>query len=449
MEGLKTFTTFGWQDKIERGCTVEALNRFFGIQERNTSIKIEIIAGITTFLTMAYIIVVNANILSNAGMDKGALIIVTCLITGIATIAVGLIAKVPIAMAPGMGLNAFFTYTLVIGKKISWETALGIVFISGFIFLIMTLVGIRERVVKAIPKSLMHSISVGIGLFIAFIGLRNMGIVTGNKATLVSLGDFQITVVIGIIALFLIIALEALKIKGAILIGIGFATVVGAVVGKLPPVSTASFSISPIFLKLDILGALKWSFIGAIFTLMFTDMFDSVGTIVACSYEAKLVGKDGKIDKLGLMLGLDAAATMTGALFGTSTTTSYIESAAGIEAGGRTGLTSVVNGILFFIAILFLPIFTRVPDYATAPALIVVGMFMIRRIVDIDFTDIELAFPAFITIIAMPLTYSISHGLAFGFISYTAIKILLGKFEDIDIVMWIITIFSILSLVLK
>ena len=428
---------------------MEAVDRFFGITEKNSSIKVEAIAGLTTFLTMAYIIVVNANILSDAGMDKNSLIIVTCLATAIGTIAVGLIAKSPIAMAPGMGLNAFFAYSLVLGMKIRWETALGIVFISGFVFLIMTLVGIRERVVKAIPQSLMKSISVGIGLFIAFIGLKSLGVVVANKATLVSLGKFTPTVVIGIVALLLIVVLEKLKIKGSILIGIAAATIGGAFMGKLPPATNATFTIDPMFLKLDIIGALKWSFMGAIFTLMFTDMFDSIGTIVACSYEAGTVDKDGKIKNLGTLLTLDAVATMIGALLGTSTTTSYVESASGIEAGGRTGLTSVVNGLLFILAIFLLPIFTRVPAYATAPALIIVGMFMIKRITEIDFTDIEVSFPAFITIITMPLTYSISHGLAFGFISYTLIKVLLGKFKEVDIVMWIIAILSVISLVAK
>lgn len=430
---------------------MEAINRFFGITERKSSFKVETIAGITTFLTMAYIIVVNASILSEAGMDRNAIIIVTCLVTGISTIIVGLVANVPIAMAPGMGLNAFFAYSLVLNPemKINWQTALGIVFISGFVFLIMTLIGIRERVVKAIPDSLMKSISVGIGLFIAFIGLKNLGIVKASPATLVTLGDFTPMVIVGIVTLLLIVVLESMKIKGSILIGIAVATIAGAFLKVLPPATTAHFSIAPIFMKLDIVGALKWSFLGAIFTLMFTDMFDSVGTIVACSYEAGLVDKDGKIEKLGIMLTLDAIATMMGALMGTSTTTSYIESAAGIEEGGRTGMTSVINGLLFITAIFLLPIFTRVPDFATAPALIIVGMFMIRRITEINFTDIEVAFPSFITLITMPLTYSISHGLAFGFISFTLIKVLLGKFKEVDIVMWVIAILSAVSLVVK
>jgi len=429
---------------------MNAIDRFFGISKSNSSVKVEVIAGITTFLTMAYIIVVNANILANAGMDKNALIIVTCLATALATIAVGLIAKVPIAMAPGMGLNAFFAYTLVLGRKISWQTALGIVFLSGFIFLILTLIGVREKVVNAIPGSIMRSISVGIGLFIAFIGLKNLGIVVDSEATLVTLGQLNDPkVLIGLAGLLLIIILETFKVKGSILIGIIFSTILGAVFGKLDPPTTATYSISATFLKLDIVGALKWSFLGAMFALMFTDMFDSVGTIVACSYEAGLVEKDGTIKKLGLMLGLDAAATMTGALLGTSTTTSYIESATGIEEGGRTGLTSVVNGFLFLLAIILLPIFTRVPSYATAPALVIVGMFMMRQIVNIDFKNIDVAFPSFIAIVAMPLTYSISYGLAFGFISYALIKIFTGKFREVNPIMWIIAGLSVLCIICR
>lgn len=433
------------------------LQRFFQLKERKSSIKIELLAGLTAFLTMAYIIVVNSQILSDAGMDKNALIIVTCLVTGISTIAVGLLADVPIAMAPGMGLNAFFAYSLVIGRGISWETALGIVFLSGLMFLILTITGARERMVKAIPESVLNSISVGIGLFIAFIGFRNLGLVVKSDATLVTLGDLKSwTLLAGLIGLIVIVVLEALKVKGGMLIGIGVATLLGFVLkhsgldpNAIPQAEQAvSFSISPIFLKLDIIGALKWSFLGAIFTLMFADLFDSVGTIVACSYEAGLVEKDGSIKKLGTMLTLDAAATMGGALMGTSTTTSYIESAAGIEAGGKTGLTSVFNGIFFLLAIFLLPILTLVPSYAVAPALIIVGMYMMRRITQMDLSKVEEAFPAFITMITMPLTYSINYGMALGFISYVLIKTCMGKFKEVDWIMWIIAGLSVGNLLM-
>lgn len=563
---------------------MDFFKKYFEIDKRKSSVKIELIAGITTFLTMAYIIIVNANILSEAGMDKSALIVVTCLVTGLSTIAVGIVAKTPIAMAPGMGLNAFFAYSLVIGQKIDWPTALGIVFISGFVFLILTLIGVRERIVKAIPRAVLDAISVGIGLFIAFIGMQNMGLVVDSPATLVTLGDIKghsrfhavevldwskladkingregpvyikvwntlseadreaaasgkplspasqdgviralngilfsrnfftpedfdtvenntemkmlldkgienltshensrlnrlmieasfpgeiaqrhslghiinVTLLAGLIGLLVIVVLEGLKVKGSILIGIAVSTILGFIIkftGMNPAAilisqKAASFSIAPIAMKLNIMAALKWSFVGAIFTLMFADMFDSIGTIVACSYEARLVEEDGTIKKLGAMLTLDAAATMFGAIMGTSTTTSYVESAAGIEAGGRTGLTSVFNGILFLLAIILLPVFTIVPVYATAPALVIVGMFMIKNITRIDFTDIENAFPAFITIVIMPLTYSISYGMAFGFISYVMIKVLRGKFSQVDWVLWVIAGLSALSLAL-
>ncbi len=428
------------------------MEEFFKIKERGSSIKIELIAGTATFLAMAYIIMVNPMILSEAGMPKEALIIATCLATAFGTIITGIVAGVPIAMAPGMGLNAFFTYTLVLNKKVSWETALGIVFLSGLVFFILSVIGVRERIVKAIPKAVVNATSVGIGIFISIIGLKNMGLVVASPSTLVTLGKLEGTVLLGLLGLLIIVVLEIRKVKGSILIGILASTLVGIIFKKVNlPTSflNTNFNFSSIFLKLDILGALKWSFVGVIFSMMFIDMFDSVGTIIACSKEAGLVEKDGTIKKLGTMLTLDAIATMVGALLGTSTTTSYIESAVGIEEGGRTGLTSVVTGILFLLAMIFTPIFAIVPPFATSAALIMVGMFMMQRIKEIDFSTLENGFPSFLTIIMMPLTYSISTGLAFGFISYTLIKLVRGKAKEVDPVMWIITGLSILSLVVS
>jgi adenine/guanine/hypoxanthine permease len=429
---------------------MEFINRFFLFERRATNVKTEVIAGITTFLAMSYIIFVNPDILSAAGIPKQPLIMATCLAAAFGTILVGLIAKVPIAMAPGMGLNAFFVYSLVLGQKVNWETALGIVFISGFIFFILSIIGARERLVKAIPSAVIDSVSVGIGLFIAFIGFKNLGLVVSSPATLVTIGHLSSTVLIGLGALVLIVTLEAFRVKGSMLIGIAAATIAGIAGGhvNLPEnLMSTSFGYSQIFLKLDIISALRFSFIGAIFSLMFVDMFDSVGTIVACSKEANLVDKDGKIHKLGEMLSLDAVATMVGALFGTSTTTSYIESAAGIEQGGRSGMTSIVTGLLFILAIPLVPLIAIVPGFATAPALIIVGLFMIKRVGEINFNDLETGFPAFMTIILMPLTYSISTGLTFGFISFTIIKVLRGKIKEIDPVMWIITALSVISLI--
>ncbi len=427
------------------------LNRLFRLQRRNTTVKTEIIAGTTTFLTMAYIIFVNPAILSNAGMDKSALIVVTCLVTAIATIVTGLFANAPIAMAPGMGLNAFFAYTLVITQKINWQTALGVVFLSGLFFLILTLIGLRKKLVEAIPSSLISAISVGIGLFITFIGLQNLGIVITHPVTLVQAGNLNTTIMIGLAGLIVMIFLEMKKVKSSLLIGIVFATVLAILFGKVnkPQSFIASdISISAVALKLDILGAFKWSLFGSIFALMFMDMFDSIGTLVACCSEAKMSDKNGKIKKLDKLLAIDAGASMLGAMLGTSTTTAYIESAAGIEQGGRTGLASIVTGILFLIAILFVPVVGIVPNYATAPALIMVGLFMTREIKKIDFVQMENAFPAFIIIIMIALSYSISTGLAFGFISFTLLKIIAGKFEDIKPVMWLIAGLSVLYFVI-
>ena len=414
------------------------------------NIKTEIIAGMTTFLTMAYIIFVNPEILSATGMDKNALIAVTCLVTAIATILVGIFAKSPIAMAPGMGLNAFFTYSLVLGDKINWETALGIVFLSGLFFLLLTYLGLRKKIVEAIPRSLVYAISVGIGIFITFIGLVNLGLIIKDDATIVSLGTFTPTVLIGLVGLIVTLTLEAKKIKGSLLIGIFSSTFLAIIFKQIKlPQSLISFNINimPIAFKLDIFGAIKWSFFGAIFSLMFMDLFDSLGTIIACNEKANKTDKKGNIVGLNRMLNIDAIATMIGAIFGTSTTTAYIESGSGIEAGGKTGVTSITVGILFLLGLFFIPLIGIVPSYATAGALILVGLFMMVEIKNIDFSNIENAFPSFIIIIMIALTYSISAGLALGFISYTLLKIINLKFKEIKPTMWLITILSLLFLI--
>ena len=424
---------------------------YFGLREKQTSVKVEFVAGATTFLTMAYIIFVNPAILSAAGMDKQALIIVTCIVSAIITIITGLFANAPIAMAPGMGLNAFLSYSLVMGGKITWQVALGVVFLSGLLCFLLTLFGLRKRLVEAIPVSLVSAISVGIGLFITFIGLVDMGIVVNNEATLVSAGPLTATVVIGLCGLLVMAFLEIRKIKGALLIGIMFATVLGAVFGyvqKPTQLFTSRFDIRPVAFQLDILGAFKWSLFGSIFTLMFMDMFDSIGTLVACCHEAKMVDEDGKIKGLDRLLAIDAAASMLGAALGTSTITSYIESAAGIEEGGRTGLTSLVTGICFLLALLFVPFVEIVPKYATAPALVMVGLFMMKEIKRIDFTNLEEAFPAFIIMVMTALSYSISTGLAFGFISFVLIKTISGKARDVKPTMWVIAVLAFVFLTL-
>lgn len=350
---------------------------------------------------------------------------------------------------------------------ISWETALGVVFLSGLFFLLLTLLGLRKKLVEAIAPSLISAISVGIGLFITFIGLVKLGVIVDNEATLVSAGKLTPTVLIGLAGLIVMLFLETRKIKGSLLIGILFSTVLAAIFGYIEKPDElvslnfnakalvsdfdilAAFNIKALAFRLDILGAIKWSLFGAVFSLMFMDMFDSIGTLVACCHQAGMVGEDGRIKGLDRLLGIDAVATMIGALFGTSTTTAYIESAAGIEQGGRTGLTSVVTGVLFLlVALLFIPIVRIVPQYATAPALIMVGLFMMKEIKRIDFTNIQEAFPAFIIMVMIALSYSISTGLAFGFISFTIINVVSGRIREISLTMWIIAILSLIFLMI-
>lgn len=427
------------------------LDKYFKLSQHNTTIRREVIAGFTTFLTMAYIIAVNPSILADAGMDKNALITVTAVATAFGTLLMGLWINVPFAMAPGMGLNAFFAYTLVIGQGISWQTALGVVFISGICFLFLTSLGFREKIVSAIPHSLRLAIPGGIGLFITFIGVQNMGLVVQDDATLVTLGTFGPPVVFGLIGLAVTLILEARNWKGSILIGILFTTLLGIVFGDIGlPSSLVSMppSMAPVALELDIIGALQWGFLGAIFSFMFVDLFDSVGTIVACSYEADMVEEDGSIQKISEMLGADALATSAGALLGTSTTTTYIESASGIEEGGRTGLTAVIVAMLFLATLFFAPVISIMPTYATAPALIVVGLFMFRNLKELELQNLENLVPAFLTIVLMPLTYSISMGLMFGFLSYILIKLATGRPGEISWIMWIIGLFSAANLLI-
>jgi AGZA family xanthine/uracil permease-like MFS transporter len=429
---------------------------YLQLKGKSTLVRVEIIAGVTTFLTMAYIIFVNPSILSLEGinvpgvekMNKEALIAATCLVSGISSIIVGVFANAPIAMAPGMGLNAFFA-SLLISRKMDWQTALGAVFISGLIFLILTLLGLRKRLVEAIPASLVSGIAVGIGLFITFIGLVKLGIVVGDPITYVKAGPITGKVLIGLLGLLVMITFEMKKIKGGLVIGILISTILAIAFGLTRmPEKLISFDINvgKVALHLDIVSALKWGFFGSIFTLMFIDMFDSLGTLVACCYQAGMVDENKRIKGLDRLLSIDAIATMIGALLGTSTTTAYMESAAGIEQGGRTGLTALVTGILFLLAVLFVPIVGIVPDYATAPALIMVGLFMMRELKNIDFCNLEEAFPAFIIMVMIALSYSISTGLAFGFISFVIIKLVLLKFREIKPAMWVIAILSFLFL---
>ncbi|QGY44466.1 NCS2 family permease [Maribellus comscasis] len=424
--------------------------KFFKLKENGTSAKTEILAGITTFMTMAYILAVNPDILSATGMDKNALFTATALSALVATLVMALVARLPFALAPGMGLNAFFAFTVVLGMGYSWQFALTAVFLEGIIFLVLTAFNIRELIVNAIPISLKHAVSAGIGLFIAFIGLQNAGIIVNNDATLVGLGNMgSPAVLIALGGVLLTAVLLVLKVKGALLIGIFAATIAGIPFGvthfpeghliDTPP------SLSPILFKMDFSNIFTTDMLIVLFTFLFVDMFDTVGTLVGVSSKAGMLDKDGKVPRVKQALFADSIGTTFGAMLGTSTVTTYVESASGVAEGGKTGLTSLTTAALFLVALFFAPLFTMVPAAATAPALVLVGFFMMSPILNIDFDNYTESIPAFITIIFMPLTYSIAEGIVFGMLSYILIKILTGKFKDISIVMLVLAVLFILK----
>ena len=427
------------------------MEKIFKIEERGSSVRTEVIAGVTTFLAMAYIIFVNPAILSMAGMDKGALITVTCLATAIGTFLAAFLGNVPIAMAPGMGLNAFFTFTLVMGKGIPWQDALGVVFLSGTFFFILAASGLREKLANAIPAPITTASTAGIGLFIAFIGLKNMGIIVADPATLVALGKFTLPVVLSVVGLILMAIFDMKKIRGGILISIVIVTILGILCGLVSmPEGIVSMppSIEPIAFKLNIWGAFKLSLFGSIFSFMFIDLFDSLGFLIACYKEIGLVDKDGHYEGLGKMMFADVSSTIIGAFLGTSTVTTFGESAAGIAAGAKTGLASFVTGILFLLALLITPLVGIVPMFAAAPSLVMVGVFMFKSVKDLDLQDIKIAVPAFITIIFMPLTYSISIGLSFGFISYIIMHAVAREWHKINLILWIIGALSVVNIII-
>ena len=426
------------------------LNRFFKLKENQTSVKTEILAGLTTFMTMAYILAINPDILSATGMDKNALFTATALSAMAATLVMALVARLPFALAPGMGLNAFFAFTVVLGMGYTWQFALTAVFIEGIIFLILTAFNIRELIVNAIPLSLKHAVSAGIGLFIAFIGLQNAGVVINNDATLVGLGDMgSPAVLVALGGIVLTAVLLALKVKGALLIGIFTATVAGIPFGvtQIPEgnLVDAPPSLSPIFFQFDFSQIFTMDMLIVLFTFLFVDMFDTVGTLVGVSDKAGMLTKDGKVPRAKQALFADSIGTTLGAIFGTSTVTTYVESASGVAEGGKTGLTSLTTAGLFLVALFFAPLFTMVPPAATAAALVLVGFFMMSPILKINFDDFTEAIPAFVTIIMMPLTYSIAEGIVFGMLSYVFLKILTGKFRDISVVMIILAALFILK----
>lgn len=425
-------------------------NKFFKLTENKTSVKTEVLAGITTFMTMAYILAVNPDILSATGMDKNALFTATALSAFVATLVMALLAKLPFALAPGMGLNAFFAFTVVLGMGYSWQFALTAVFLEGIIFLILTIFNIRELIINAIPIAMKHAVSAGIGLFIAFIGLQNAGIVINNDATLVGLGDMgSPAVLIAVGGVVLTAVLLAKNVKGALLIGIFIATLAGLPFGvtKLPEGHLVDLppSLSPIFFKFEFHNIFTFDMLLVLFTFLFVDMFDTVGTLVGVSSKAGMLDDKGNVPRVKQALFADSIGTFMGAIFGTSTVTTYVESASGVAEGGRTGLTSLTTAALFLIALFFAPMFTMVPAAATAPALILVGFFMMSPILKIDFNDYTESIPAFVTIIFMPLTYSIAEGIVFGMLSYVFLKVLTRKFKDISIVMVILSLLFILK----
>ncbi|PJI47376.1 MAG: guanine permease [Pseudomonas sp.] len=425
------------------------LEKLFQLKAHNTNVRTEILAGITTFLTMAYILFVNPSILGETGMDKGAIFVATCLAAAIGSAVMGLIANYPIALAPGMGLNAFFTYTVVLHMGHTWQVALGAVFLSACMFFIISIFRIREWIINSIPLALRSAIAAGIGLFLALIALKESGIVVANQATLVGMGDLaKPAPLLAILGFILIVALEARRVTGAVMIGILVVTFISIAIGvsqfggvvSMPP------SLAPTFLQLDIKGALDIGLFSVIFAFLFVDLFDNSGTLIGVAKRAGLMGKDGHMPKMGRALIADSSAAMVGSLLGTSTTTSYIESAAGVSAGGRTGLTAIVVALLFLLALFFAPLAGNVPAFATAPALFFVAVLMASGLAEIDWDDLTVAAPVVVTALAMPLTFSIANGIAFGFITWTACKLLAGRFRELNPALVILSILFVIKL---
>lgn len=429
------------------------LEKTFKLKENNTTIRKEFLAGLITFLTMSYILIVNPSILSTTGMDKDALFTSTVLATIFATLMMALYAKLPIAQAPGMGLNAFFAFTICGVMGYSWQFALTAVFIEGIIFILLTFFNVRELIVKSIPKVLKEAIPVGIGLFITLIGLKNAGIVVSNPDTLVSLGDFaQHSVWIALLGLVVTAVLYVRNVNGAILIGIVVATVFGIVLGDvtLPEGSIVSTppSIAPIFVQFQWDDIFSFNMLVVVFTLLFVNLFDTVGTLIGVVSKAGLADEDGNFPQMKKALFSDALGTTVGSILGTSTITAYVESASGVASGGRTGLTSVSTALMFALALFFAPLFLMVPAAATSPALIIVGLFMISSVAKINFSDMSEGLPAFLTIVFMPFTYSIAEGIVFGMLSFAFIKVCAGKSKDVSTTVYVIAVLFLLKIIL-
>ena len=452
------------------------LDKIFHLKENHTDVKTEVMAGITTFMTMAYILAVNPNILSASGMDRGAVFTATALSAFIASCLMALLSNYPFVLAPGMGLNAYFTYTVVLGMGYSWQQALAAVFAEGIIFILLSLTNVREAIFNSIPMNLKHAVSVGIGLFIAFIGLQNAKIVVGNDSTLVSIFSFKssvaegtfssqgITVLLALIGILVTAILLAKDVKGSILWGILITWVLGIICqlthlyvpnadlgyySLLPDFSSGISvpSMAPTFMKMDFSIVFSLDFVVIMFAFLFVDMFDTLGTLIGVASKADMLDKDGKLPNIKGALLSDAVGTTVGAMCGTSTVTTFVESASGVAEGGRTGLTSIVAGILFALSLLLSPIFLAIPSFATAPALIVVGYLMLTSVTKIDFSDMTEAIPCFIAIIAMPFMYSISEGISMGVISYVVINLITGKAKEkkISALMYVLAVLFVLK----
>ena len=452
------------------------LDKIFHLKENHTDVKTEVMAGITPFMTMAYILAVNPNILSASGMDRGSVFTATALSAFIATCLMALLSNYPFVLAPGMGLNAYFTYTVVLGMGYTWQQALAAVFAEGIIFILLSLTNVREAIFNSIPMNLKHAVSVGIGLFIAFIGLQNAKIVVGNDSTLVSIFSFKssvaegtfssqgITVLLALIGILVTAVLLAKDVKGSILWGILITWVLGIICqlthlyvpnadigyySLLPDFSNGISvpSMAPTFMKMDFSIVFSLDFVVIMFAFLFVDMFDTLGTLIGVASKADMLDKDGKLPKIKGALLSDAVGTTVGAVCGTSTVTTFVESASGVAEGGRTGLTSIVAGILFALSLLLSPIFLAIPSFATAPALIVVGYLMLTSVTKIDFSDMTEAIPCFIAIIAMPFMYSISEGISMGVISYVVINLITGKAKEkkISVLMYVLAILFVLK----
>ena len=418
------------------------LDRFFKIKESGSSVRTEVLAGLTTFLAMSYILVVNPSILKDAGMDFGAVFVATCISSAFACMMMGLVANYPIALAPGMGLNAYFTYAVVKGMGISWQVALGAVFVSGIVFIILSLFKVREAIVNSLPNSLKYSIGGGIGLFLALVALKSAKVVVSNPDTLVSLGDIHSPqVLLTIVGFCFIVTLEHFRIRGGIIIGILVITAIASVAGlnEFKGVFAPVPSLAPTFLQLDFHDLFNMSLVSVIFVFFFVDLFDSTGVLIGVAGRAGLL-VDGKLPRVKKALLADSTAIVVGAGLGTSSTTAYVESAAGAAASGRTGLTAVVVGLLMLASLWFSKLAASVPAYATAPALLYVGVLMMRSMTEIDWKDVSEAAPAFFTLIFMPFAYSIADGIAMGFISYALIKLFCGRVKEVSYMVWIIAV---------